>query len=146
MTYDLMIFGIVISILFYEITGISPGGIVVPGYIALFLNQPQKIGITLFLGLITLGLVNVLSEYTILYGKRKFAVMVIVSFVLKALFKGIIDYLSIPFDIVSIGYIVPGLLAKEMDRQGVIRTIASMIIAACMVKLGVVIMKKGILP
>lgn len=141
-----MVFGIVISILFYEITGISPGGIVVPGYIALFLDQPERIGITLFLSIITLGFVNILSEYTILYGKRKFAIMVIVSFVLKSLFKGVIDYLSIPFGVASIGYIVPGLLAREMDRQGVIRTIASMIIAACMVKLGVAIMRKGILP
>ena len=29
--------------LFYELVGLSPGGIVTPGYIALFINQPGEL-------------------------------------------------------------------------------------------------------
>lgn len=36
MSNNIIILGIIISIIFYEITEISPGGMIVPGYIALF--------------------------------------------------------------------------------------------------------------
>ncbi|PID67083.1 MAG: poly-gamma-glutamate biosynthesis protein PgsC, partial [Fusobacteriales bacterium] len=39
-------FGIISSLLFYELTEISPGGIIAPVYIALYINNPQKICIT----------------------------------------------------------------------------------------------------
>ncbi|MEA1964690.1 MAG: poly-gamma-glutamate biosynthesis protein PgsC/CapC, partial [Candidatus Aerophobetes bacterium] len=57
--------GIVVSFLFYEIVGLSPGGIVVPGYIALFLTQPTRILITLIISLITYFIVYKLSNYLI---------------------------------------------------------------------------------
>ena len=34
MANDIIIFGIILSIIFYEITEISPGGLIVPAYIA----------------------------------------------------------------------------------------------------------------
>lgn len=145
MTYDLAIYGIVISILFYEITGISPGGIVVPGYIAIYLNRPDRIITTLVLSLAVLIFVNHLSEYTILYGKRKFATMVMVSFIVKFLFEVIVGKLLISFTFASIGYIVPGLIAKEMDRQGILKTVSSMIIVACLIKIGALIAREGLM-
>ncbi|MFA7203055.1 MAG: poly-gamma-glutamate biosynthesis protein PgsC/CapC, partial [Candidatus Caldatribacteriota bacterium] len=36
MIYQAIGIGIAIGFLFYELVGLSPGGIVVPGYIALF--------------------------------------------------------------------------------------------------------------
>ncbi len=46
--YNLIILGIIISIIFYELTEISPGGVIVPGYIALFITQPGRIIMTIF--------------------------------------------------------------------------------------------------
>ena len=39
--YTTIILGIVVSLVFTEITGISAGGIVVPAYLALTVNQPS---------------------------------------------------------------------------------------------------------
>lgn len=39
--------GIIIGFLFYEVVGLSPGGIVVPGYLALFIDQPGRIVLTI---------------------------------------------------------------------------------------------------
>ncbi|RXG66319.1 poly-gamma-glutamate biosynthesis protein PgsC, partial [Candidatus Atribacteria bacterium 1244-E10-H5-B2] len=52
MIYQAIGIGIVVSFAFYEIVGLSPGGIVVPGYIALFLDQPIRILVTLLVALL----------------------------------------------------------------------------------------------
>ena len=72
MIYQAIGIGIVASFAFYEMVGLSPGGIVVPGYIALFLNQPPRILITLAVALLTYFLVKMLSNYIIIYGRRRF--------------------------------------------------------------------------
>lgn len=145
MSNNIIILGIIISIIFYEITEISPGGMIVPGYIALFLDQPLRIILTIFLSMATLYLVNFLSEYTIIYGKRKFALMIIVSFILKFLFKESTEVLSITLITTSaIGYIVPGIAAQDMDRQGILKTVSSMMLVACIIKLITIVIGRGI--
>ena len=44
-----------------------------------------------------------------------------------------------------IGNIIPGLIANWMDRQGVIRTIAVVILTAVLVKLAVMLLFGGVL-
>ena len=41
--FNVLVLGILISIIFYEITHISPGGIIVPGLLAMYINQPQAV-------------------------------------------------------------------------------------------------------
>ena len=72
MIYQAIGIGIVISFAFYEIVGLSPGGIVVPGYIALFLDQPIRILVTLPVALLTYFSVKMLSNYIIIYGRHRF--------------------------------------------------------------------------
>lgn len=135
--YEVIIFGILVSIIFYEITDISPGGIIVPGYISLYFNQPIRIFITILLSLITLKLVNILSNYTILYGRRKFSFMVVVSFIVGYLFRFMISSFSIPvfISINIIGYIIPGIIAQDMSRQGVTKTLSAMALVTIFIKL-----------
>ncbi|NLM44398.1 MAG: poly-gamma-glutamate biosynthesis protein PgsC, partial [Clostridiales bacterium] len=40
---NIIVLGVIASIIFYEWTEISPGGVIVPGYIALFFNNPMRI-------------------------------------------------------------------------------------------------------
>jgi len=90
MIYQAIGIGVMVSFAFYEIVGLSPGGIVVPGYIALFLDQPIRILVTLLVALLTYFAVKILSNYIILYGRRRFLAMVLVSFFLKWLIEEII--------------------------------------------------------
>lgn len=117
-----------------------------PGYMALFLDQPVRIVLTILLSIATLYLINFLSQYTVLYGKRKFALMVMVSFILKFLFREGTEVLSIGIiTTTAIGYIVPGITAQDMDRQGILKTVSSMLIVACVIKLITIVMGRGIL-
>jgi len=136
MIYQAIGIGIVVSFGFYEIVGLSPGGIVVPGYIALFLDQPIRILVTLLIALLTYLIISKLSNYIILYGRRRFLAMILIGFLLKWLIEEVI--ITIPVsgvELRSIGYIIPGLIANEIRRQGILPTIYSLVIVSIMVRL-----------
>jgi len=136
MIYQAIGIGIAIGFLFYELVGLSPGGIVVPGYIALFINQPLRIAVTVGIAILTYYIVTILSNYLILYGKRRFLSMILISFLVKWTIESFIfQFPTTNIEIQSIGYIIPGLLANEMKRQGIIPTILAMAIVAILVRL-----------
>ena len=67
---------------------------------------------------------------------RRFLTMVLVSFLLKWLIEEIIIKMPIPgMELRSIGYIIPGLIANEMRRQGIFPTIYSLAIVSILVRL-----------
>ncbi len=43
MTYETLFIGLLIAVLYVEITGFYPGGIIVPAYVALYLDQPVRV-------------------------------------------------------------------------------------------------------
>ena len=136
MIYQAIGIGIAIGFLFYELVGLSPGGIVVPGYIALFLDQPLRILVTVSIAILTYYIVSFLSNYLILYGKRRFLSMILISFLVKWLIENFLfQFPATNIEIQSIGYIIPGLLANEMKRQGIIPTLIAMAIVAILVRL-----------
>lgn len=124
MILQLFILGLIIGFLFYELTGISPGGVIAPAYLALFIYDPGKIAITLVLSMVVYALIKYLSSVTILYGRRKFLIAILLSFAIKLLVENLIQPMDImKLDLQSIGYIIPGLIANEMSRQKVIPTL-----------------------
>jgi len=110
--------------LFYELTGISPGGVIAPAYLALFIYDPLKIAMTLVIALVVYAIIKALSSYTILYGRRKFLVAVLLSFAIKLVVESLVQPMDVmKLDLQSIGYIIPGLIANDMSRQKVIPTL-----------------------
>ncbi len=96
--------GIILSLAFSTLTGLSPAGLIVPGYLALSLSSPYKLLWTMAVVFITLGIYRIISRYTILYGRRRFAVMVVVSLAVGWL----IAALPLPgANIGVIGYLIP---------------------------------------
>ena len=115
----IVIVGVLIAVLYSEITGLSTGGLVAPVYLALSLNDPWRIAYSLLIVLGVYGLDKLLGRYLILYGRRLFAVNVVLSFALTWL-VGSLGVL--PFGIRVIGYLVPALLARDLQRQGFVKT------------------------
>ena len=139
MIQNILTLGVIISIVFYEITEISPGGLIVPAYFALYLDDPLKLSVTAGISLLTLLLLKLLSRYTILYGRRRFAVCIIVSFIIKMILQyanlHVLHVHQLYFlNVHSIGIIIPGILAQEFDRNGIPRTSAALIIVAVVIK------------
>lgn len=144
MSDELIIFGVLASIVFLELTQISPGGIIVPGYIAMQLDDPVRVAVTITLSLLTWGAVRLLSEVTILFGRRRFAVCIIVSFLLRWLTGLTSAEADLPVTAaLVIGYLVPGILAHEIDRQGAVKTLSSMLLVAVALRLVVLVFAKS---
>ena len=79
-----MMISVLLSLLFTEITGVMPAGLVVPGYIALSSGNYVALLTLLFISLATYILVLFLiGKVTILYVKRKFTAMIAVGILLK---------------------------------------------------------------
>ena len=133
------VFGVVVSMLMYERLHLTTGSIVVPGYIAIFLVYPLVVVATFANALFSFWLVNsVIRRKFMLYGRTKFTVMAIISIsVQTAMLK-----LSpqgrwlwedrIPL-FVGAGYVVPALIAHDMGRQGVRRTLKAVMLAGSIV-------------
>jgi poly-gamma-glutamate biosynthesis protein PgsC/CapC len=124
MIIQLFIIGLIAGFIFYELTGISPGGVIAPAYMSLFIYEADKIIMTLVISLVIYLIIRYLSSYLILYGRRKFLIAVLLSFFLKLLIETQIQPLEVVrLDLQSIGYIIPGLIANDMGRQKVIPTL-----------------------
>jgi poly-gamma-glutamate biosynthesis protein PgsC/CapC len=143
--------GLAVSLLFSEMFGLAAGGMVVPGYIALYLNRPVDVMLTLAAALVTYFVVHSLSTFIIVYGKRRTVLMIIIGYLVRGLFDQIPFYASQPlFDLSQhfgtapatfavIGYVIPGLIAIWMDRQGVIETLAALVTSAVVVRLALML-------
>ena len=123
--YELFFIGLVVGFIYYELVGISPGGVVAPAYFAMFITQPQKIVITLIIALIVWQIIKWLSARYIIFGRRRLLLALLIGFCLKMAVMSWIQPMNIlQLDLQSIGYIIPGLIANELARQSFTVTFA----------------------
>ena len=129
--------GMVLSLFLTETLGVTAGGIIVPGYIAMNLENPERLVITFGVSIITFLLIKLLSQYIMVYGKRRLVLALLIGFLLGYLSRSenMITAGLGTTDFIVIGNIIPGLIANWMDRQGVLRTISTVLITAGITKL-----------
>ncbi len=142
MNENIIVLGIILSIIFYEITEMSPGGLIVPGYFALFLNEPKRIIITLIVSILALLIVRIISKYAIVFGRRKFVLFILITFLLKYIF----NYFNLDFLLGgdAIGVLIPAILAQDIERNGANKTIPALIILSIVIR-SVMIISEGLL-
>lgn len=128
--------GLAIGLLFTELFGIAAGGMIVPGYLALSLNRPLDVAATVLAGFLTYGIIAGLSSFALIYGRRRTVLMILTGYVVGMLFRilqgGMATEAS---ELQVIGYIIPGLIAIWLDRQGIIETVAALVTASVVVRL-----------
>jgi poly-gamma-glutamate biosynthesis protein PgsC/CapC len=137
--------GVIISLMFSELLGASAGGIVVPGYIALYLDRPLQILGTLVISLLTWAIIRIIGNFTLLFGKRRMVLSILIGFILGWLSRILVvqDITIHQLQMQSIGYIIPGLIANWFERQGFWKTVSSMGIAAIVVRLALMVIFNG---
>ncbi len=128
--------GIALNLLFTEVLGLTSGGLVVPGYLALHLSQPARLLATIALGGLTFALVRYgFSRMVILYGRRRFGVTILTGFVLHGLYTLALASSPAPADLRVVGFIVPGLIANTALSQGFWATVGTTMVLAVLVRL-----------
>ena len=115
MYHEIVLIGVAVSLLFTELTGFSPAGLIVPGYIVLCLQTPVRIVYTLVIALLAWGGGKLLG--------RRFAVMILLAFTIDLI---IASSEILPYDPGIIGVLVPGIIANELERQGAVKSLMSL--------------------
>jgi len=137
--------GLVVSLIFSETLGLAAGGMVVPGYVALMVHEPQRLTGTIFASLLALGALKLVSRYALVYGRRRIVVAVLLGFAFGAMSREILVFrlYNTTLEFQTIGYIIPGLIANWMERQGIVQTLCVMITTAVLVRLLLMILNGG---
>jgi len=134
--------GMVLSLFLTETLGVTAGGIIVPGYIAMNLDDPYRLITTFSISIITYLIIKLISQFILVYGKRRLVLALLIGFLLGYFTRTENNLLSdlTQMDFVVIGNIIPGLIANWMDRQGVLRTVCTVLITAGITKLFIMVL------
>lgn len=127
--------GILVSLIAWEVTHLSPGGLVVPAYAALYVHQPERLIALLICALLAYAGFRVVERYALVYGRRRFAVMILLGLAARVVLSRLA--LIFPWPIFGgqldvLGYVLPGLLANDFNQQGVLPTLAVSILATAL--------------
>lgn len=133
---DTLLLGIILSLIFAEFTDLSPGGIIVPAYFAMYSYDPMRILGTLLIAVLSVAMVRLMSHYMILYGRRRFAVYVMTGIFLRMLLGFALADTGF-----SIGYLIPGILGRDMEKQGIVPTLLSLGIVTLLIRLITIIVR-----
>lgn len=134
--------GLVVSLLFAEFFGFKAGGLVVPGYFAVFTFQPMSILLTLGISILTYLVMRLVASIIIVYGKRRTALAILTGYVLGVIFRQVAgdQVAGLGGEYQVIGFIIPGLIALWMDRQGVLETVTSLATVSMVTRLMLILL------
>ena len=136
MLYSTVALSVIISFLTTELTGLLTGGMISAGYLAYWFGEPMRIVSTLLMSILIALIMRVSRHFLILYGRRRFMLSILLSILfVYALEKAYFILSPLSLDLRVIGYIIPGLIANDMEKQGIIRTSLALIIVTALVKL-----------
>tara|TARA_Y100000996_G_scaffold315585_1_gene251808 strand:- start:166 stop:639 length:474 start_codon:yes stop_codon:yes gene_type:complete len=122
--------GMLVSLLFSETLGVMGGGVIVPGYFAMHLQDLVSVFMTFFIAYVAYLIIYYLSKYILIYGRRRVILSLLVAFLLGLIVRANVN---MPGSLDYIGFIIPGLVASWYDKQGVVRTTSVVLIQSSLV-------------
>lgn len=139
--------GLIFSLLSYEVFGLAAGGIVVPGYIALQLQHPDRLAGVLGVSLLTFLIIKVLGNYTFLYGRRQMVLSLLIGCLLAYFSRHFLTFniASTTLELQAVGWVIPGLIAHWFGKQGIFKTISVLFVSAVLVRLIIILFFAGAL-
>ncbi len=137
--------GLVSSLFFVDAFGLAAGGIVVPGYFALQLSHMDQIAATFIIAILTSMIIKLIGRFTFLYGRRQMVLCLLVGCILALISHHffVFDVAESTFRLEALGWVVPGLIAHWIDKQGIIKTVSMLIITSVIVRFSVIILYNG---
>ncbi|MHB9055008.1 MAG: poly-gamma-glutamate biosynthesis protein PgsC [Paludibacteraceae bacterium] len=137
--------GLILSLFFIDSFGLAAGGIVVPGYFALQLSNPLNIVATFIIAIITSLIVKLIGKYSFLYGRRQMVLSLLIGLILALISHNFMSFnvAENTFQLEALGWVIPGLIAHWMAKQGVVKTISMLIITSVIVRFSVILMYNG---
>ncbi len=137
--------GIIVNLIFFEVFGLAAGGMVVPGYMALSIHNTIDVASTIFVSLCVFWILKFISNFMLVYGRKHLVLSMLLGFLIGQIINIIFasKMLTFPSEVKIIGYVVPGLIAYWMERQGVIRTVTVLITGSVLTRFFLIIVTRG---
>ncbi len=143
--------GLVTSLFFSEVLALTAGGLVVPGYVAAHLHEPHRVVATLLAGIVAMVIVRAIGRVVLLYGRRTMVLSVLAGYLVSI---GIHSILSLSIRDVTVGsvllqqglivgYIISGLIAYWMIRQGIVETVCTILMSSIIVRMVLILIHGG---
>lgn len=138
--------GLMLSLLAYEAFGLSAGGLVVPGYIALQLGSPGRLAGVFLVAVVTMLIIRLIARTTFVFGRRQLVLCVLIGCLLSIASRNIFrfDIGLAAVELAAVGWVVPGLIANWFLKQGVARTLCTLLVTATLVRFLVILFFGGL--
>lgn len=132
----LFVIGVLVALIVERACGYVPGGIIVPGFLAMALSDPMQVAATLAVAGATLGIFRLVEPHMVLYGRGRFAFFILTGIVIKmALMTLLPNFGLLPYGLLIIGYLIPGIVANTFARQGILPTLGALTAAVAAARL-----------
>ena len=118
--------GIAVSMVYGWRTGLGSGGLVSAGLLALSLRAPWRLAGCVAASVLIFPVLNLLVQRYGLHGRTRIGWAMLMAVALRLAAGMIIK--PVPW----IGWVVPALLAADMQRQGVIETLSAATSVTCL--------------
>lgn len=114
--------GIILGLIYARRTGWSAGGLVTPGLMAIQAVSFVNFTATLLLATLFAAILRILSKPFLLYGRERIGAALLIAITFRLIFRG-----NFVADAFWIGWIAPGLIAADIERQGFVMTMSAVI-------------------
>jgi hypothetical protein len=127
--------GIVVGLAYYEVGGLSPGGLVTPGVVAVIgVEEPLLLASVAASAAAAAVIIRALRGVMILYGRRELIGLMLIATVIQAsIVILLVDLDPGEAHVAVLTVIVPGLIAYRFTRQPVIPTLQIVVAASAAV-------------
>ncbi len=124
--------GILLGMFYYHKTGWACGGIITPGVIAIYIGDPDIVLVSIAAGLGTWLVLGLLVRFTGLYGRQRLAAAMLIALAFRYPLVSVWGETSL-----WLGWVVPGLLGADMQRQGVTMTLSAVVAVSAVTAMSV---------
>jgi gamma-polyglutamate biosynthesis protein CapC len=128
--------GVAIALLVERASGYVPGGVIVPGFLAIALSDPLQVLATLGVAIAVLGIFRLVEPHMVLYGRGRFGFFILTGIVIKLALAAVAPGIGVPpYGLLVIGFLIPGITANAFARQGILPTLGALAVALAVTRL-----------
>lgn len=109
--------GVLFGLIWSRRTGWSCGGLITPGLLALHAAEPHRVGSALLLGVLLAAPLGLLTRTLGLYGRERIGASMLLALSVRLALAPLVP------PSLGIGWVVPGLVAADAERQGATMTL-----------------------
>ncbi len=121
--------GIVFSLIYDWRTGLGTGGLVSAGMLALSLYSPHRVLLCLVTALLIRPVLSVAVKRMGIHGRARIGIAMLLALAFRLFFGSFMQ--PVPW----VGWVIPGLIAADMQRQGVLETCCALVSVAVLTAL-----------